>query len=260
MRRKWSRRLIPLYIKMYRIDTRDVVKDVSEFDSLLDFFIRRLRADARPIDTHPERIVSPVDGTVAERGTIRDNQLIQAKGYAYTVEQLLGGDEARAASFYNGSFITLYLSPRDYHRIHAPIAAGIEAMRYIPGELYPVNERGIRLVRQLYVRNERLISYLLTDCGTVALVKVGATNVGSIKVDYDPTIGTNVKGARPAERLYEPAIAVHKGEELGRFEFGSTVILLFPPQCVTFLPRIKAGEAVRVGEPIAHVLSLKEGK
>lgn len=253
-RRAWSRKLVPLYARLYRIDTEEAEKPIDAYGNLLAFFTRRLKCDARPMDGRPERLVSPVDGKVSACGPITGNCLLQAKGYVYTLEELLG-DRERAVYFEGGSFVTLYLSPRDYHRIHVPISSYVEQLRYIPGYLYPVNDRAVRLIKRLFVRNERLITYLRTSYGTLALVKVGATNVGSIRVGYDETVQTNVRRARPFSRNYVPPIPVEKGKELGYFEFGSTVILLFPPGAATLLPNVKPGQRVRVGEGVAQMKS-----
>lgn len=257
-KKRFSRHFIPFYIKKFQIDLHPVKKPVDQFESLLDFFVRELTAEARPIDSDPKKVTSPVDGVITQMGKIKDGTLIQAKGIAYSLEGLLAGD-SKAAHFANGQFATIYLSPRDYHRIHSPISGQIESLTYIPGNLYPVNESGVRLFPGLFTQNERVISYLHTKYGQVALVKVGATNVGSIKVTYDGDIVTNIsKKQQKNKKTYPKAIRMKKGEELGRFEFGSTVILIFEPEMIGWLPEISKGISLKMGQPIAEVIPRKK--
>lgn len=250
-RKPISRRLIPLYIRYFEIDMEPVKKPLSEFENLLDFFVRAYREEARPIDLREEVVVSPVDGTISQCGTIQEGRLFQAKGHDYSLAELLGEEEAQIKRYYEGQFITIYLSPRDYHRIHNPVAGQVEAMTYIPGDLYPVNQWGVQSVPQLFSRNERLITYVQSPFGRVALVKVGATNVGSIKVVYDQEIVTNSRKAQYIHKVYPEAYSLTKGAELGRFEFGSTVILLFEPHKIDWLSEMKPGKTLRMGQPIA---------
>ena len=251
-RRPVSRHLIPYYIRYFQIDMEPVKKPVSEFENLVDFFVRAYKEDARPIDPRDHVIISPVDGTVSQCGTISSGHLFQAKGYEYSLSELLGESESQVQRYYNGTFITIYLSPRDYHRIHSPIDGKVREMTYIPGDLYPVNEWGVQSVPKLFVRNERLITFLQTEYGQIALVKVGATNVGSIKVVYDQEIITNRKKARYIHKAYEEAYPMPKGAELGRFEFGSTVILLFEPQTIEWIQDLQPGTTLRMGQAIAQ--------
>lgn len=258
-RQRWTRHFIPLYVKMYDIDTQELAKDLSYYAHLTDFFARKLKPASRQVDKAPNSVVSPVDGTVLQLGKIEGNRLIQAKGHDFTVEELLQGDRVKASIFQGGYFLTLYLSPKDYHRVHAPISGLITQMIHQPGTLFPVNERGVRLVKQLYVNNERVATFMQTLFGTMALVKVGATNVGSVKVSYDERVQTNVARGKAMTQLYEPPIPVQKGEEIGWFEFGSTVILLFPPDAITFLPNLRPGSTVRMGEAVGRTLHDKGG-
>lgn len=249
-----SRRLIPYFIRRFDVDLSQVEKPVSQYKTLLDFFVRGLKEGARPVDPDPERIVSPVDGTISQMGEIHEGTLLQAKGVTYTLEALLGGDRKKASRFEGGRFITLYLSPRDYHRIHTPIQGRVIGLTYIPGSLFPVNALGVKRVRGLFARNERLITFLESLAGKVALVKVGATNVGSIRVVYDQDIVTNCRGRRRIlSRDYPGTEALDKGEELGRFEFGSTVILLFEVDRTDWVGDLSPGTMVRMGEPIALI-------
>ncbi|HWJ03280.1 MAG TPA: archaetidylserine decarboxylase, partial [Verrucomicrobiae bacterium] len=181
---------------------------------------------------------------------ITDGALIQAKGICYSVTELLGQDKEKADRFTNGSFVTIYLSPKDYHRIHTPLEGQVLSSTYVPGTLFPVNPFGVRAVKGLFARNERLITYLASKAGLIALVKVGATIVGSVKVNYgDET--TNLPGGKLAMREYSPSPCLGKGEELGRFELGSTVILLFEPGRVQF--NVREGERVLMGQQIGEI-------
>lgn len=249
-RHSMSKKLIPFYIRLYNIDLTPVKKDVNEFNSLLDFFVRELDPAERPI--HEDAVVSPVDGTIVEIGTIDKGTLIQAKGIQYSLASLLGNDEKYIKAFNGGKFVTLYLSPRDYHRIHMPVEGEVSQLLYIPGQLYPVNKMGLENIPGLFARNERIISYVESNVGHVAVIKVGATNVGSIKVNYDPLISSNKKRCKELEqKAYNPGMPLAKGEELGRFEFGSTVILLFEPDRIEWTIDPKAGTYVQMGQSIA---------
>ncbi|MBA4492942.1 archaetidylserine decarboxylase [Paenactinomyces guangxiensis] len=249
-----SRRLIPWYIKRFNIDLTPVKRPVHDFENLMEFFIRELNPDARPIDPDPRIVVSPVDGTISQSGKILEGTLIQAKGVTYSLEHLLGKQD-QIHRFTGGQYITIYLSPRDYHRIHMPVSGTIREVTYIPGELYPVNETGVHLIPGLFAENERVISYISTDFGVVALIKIGATNVGSIKLVFDEEVKTNPHREKPQEhKRYEKSVSLEKGDELGRFEFGSTVILLFEPDQIDWTIDVKPGTKVQMGQSLARIL------
>jgi phosphatidylserine decarboxylase len=257
-KKRFSRHFIPFYIKKFQIDLHPVKKPVDQFETLLDFFVRELHDDARPIDADPMKVVSPVDGVVTQMGHIQEGTLIQAKGVSYKLEELLA-DEKDFLPFLDGEFMTIYLSPRDYHRIHSPLQGEVTSLTYVPGRLYPVNEAGVRLFPGLFAQNERVISYIDHPAGKVAVVKVGATNVGSIKVTFDEQLVTNQgKQRRLEKKTYPQAIQLRKGEELGRFEFGSTVILIFPPQMIRWLPTIEQGSLLQMGQSIAEMIPRKK--
>lgn len=253
-----SRRVIPVYIKMYDIDLSIVKRPVYEYENLLDFFIRELKPEARPIATEPQVVISPVDGTISQAGTISEGTLIQAKGVSYSLSELLGANDTYLEKFNGGMFVTIYLSPRDYHRIHMPVSGRIEELTYIPGELYPVNEFGVRMIPNLFARNERVISYIQAPCGHIALVKVGATNVGSIKVVFDEKIMTNSRGRHlENHKKYNESYHFQKGDEVGRFEFGSTVIMLFEPNQIEWTIDAVSGTKVVMGQSIARVCTVE---
>ncbi|MFD2171237.1 archaetidylserine decarboxylase [Tumebacillus lipolyticus] len=250
----FSRLFIPYYIRKFNINLHEVEKRWEEYPSLVEFFIRRLKEEARPIDRSAGSIISPVDGKVAQLGAIEDGNLVQAKGVFFTVEELLGGDRKRAERYRGGTFLTVYLSPTDYHRIHMPLDGAVNGSTYVPGTLFPVNPFGVRAVNGLFAKNERLITYFDTEAGEVALVKVGATIVGSVKVEYDELAGTNIKGGRLEQKELTDGPRYAKGEEVARFEFGSTIILLFEPGQVVLSDQLQNEASVRMGEKIGQVV------
>ncbi len=250
---RFSRLAVNHYIRHYHIDVSAVEKPVRDYRSLKEFFARRLKAGARPIAEGERVIVSPVDGTVSQLGDIRQGTLIQAKGKLYSVQELLGDTPEVAQRFYGGKFITIYLSPRDYHRIHLPVDGKLSKYTYLPGRLYPVNKIGVEHVEGLFARNERLITYIESKAaGCVAVVKVGALFVGSVKVVYN-TATTNVKRGRCVIEPIAGSPEYRKGEELGWFEFGSTVILLFENNQINWAPQLCEGKAVLMGQILAEI-------
>ncbi len=242
---------IRVYVRVYGIDMTEFALPVEAFSTFNEFFTRPVRADRRPVLADPRVLVSPVDGTVIEAGGMADGRLIQAKGSDYPLEALLDRDPAWK-DYVGGSFLTLYLSPKDYHRIHMPCTGRITRFRYVPGDLWTVGPAGVRGVPNLFARNERLVSFLRTEFGEVALVAVGATVVGKIRVVYHP-IESNLRDARPVAVTLPEPVFLNKGAELGRFELGSTVILLTRPGEVELHP-LHSGDPVRMGAPIGRVL------
>ncbi|HEX9289372.1 MAG TPA: archaetidylserine decarboxylase [Anaeromyxobacteraceae bacterium] len=224
--------------------------ELEAFRTFGEFFARPLRPGLRPIAPGEDVLVSPVDGVVSQAGRADGGRLVQAKGLDYSLDALLA-DPAAAARFRGGAFATLYLSPRDYHRIHFPIGGRITGYRYVPGRLWPVNAASVQGVPGLFTVNERLATLLETPLGACAVVAVGATIVGRIRAYYDPTVPvSNLPRAHPVSRDYSTPIPVEKGQELGAFEMGSTVILLLEPGRAALRDGLVAGARVRVGEPI----------
>jgi phosphatidylserine decarboxylase len=241
--------LMKAFARRYGIDLSEC-DDLETFRTFGEFFARPLRPGRRPIAPGGEVIVSPTDGVVSQAGTTREGRLVQAKGIDYTLDALLA-DVALASRFRGGPFATIYLSPCDYHRIHFPLGGRILGYRYVPGLLWPVNEASVRSVSGLFTVNERLATILDTPLGLLAVVAVGATIVGRIRAYYDPAAPvSNLKGARPVARDYPAPIPVEKGQELGAFEMGSTVILLGEPGRAALRSDLVEGTRVRVGEPI----------
>jgi phosphatidylserine decarboxylase len=233
----------------YGVDLSEC-QDLATFPTFGEFFARALRPGLRPIAPGDDVLTSPVDGLVSQAGLTRGGRLVQAKGLDYGLDALLA-DPALAARLRGGAFATLYLSPRDYHRIHFPLGGRVTGYRYVPGRLWPVNPASVRGVPGLFTVNERLVTVLETPLGLCALVAVGATVVGRVRAFYDPAIPvTNLPRARPLARDYAAPIAVAKGQELGAFEMGSTVILVLEPGRAALAPRVIEGARVRVGEAI----------
>ncbi len=243
-----SKPLVPGFARRYGIDLGQAELDIRAYPSLTAFFVRKLRPGLRPVAPGEDVFVSPVDGVVSQAGSIRDGLLIQAKGINYSVLELLGQDEEMAERFQSGTYLTIYLSPRDYHRIHAPIEGRVVGSTFVPGTLFPVNPFGVRAVKGLFARNERLVTYLDTPAGLLALVKVGAIIVGSVNVNY---AGITAGGRRrKLERaLYAQGPVLAKGDELGRFEFGSTVIMLFE---IPVELEVQPGDRVLMGQAVGR--------
>lgn len=247
----------PLRRALYGGFARYVGADLSAIDQPLDayerfddFFTRSLRPGLRPIAEGDGVVASPVDGVVSEAGVAEGGRIIQCKGRDYTVAGLLA-DAVEARAFEGGAYATLYLSPRDYHRIHSPVDGKVTGYRHIPGAFFPVNPMSVRQVAGLFSINERLVTYVDSDVGRVAVVAVAATGVGHITVRYDREVRTHRRGAAGrhgwAQRYAAPR-PLPRGTELGMFHLGSTVIVLFEPGRVRL--DLAAGQRVRVGERI----------
>ncbi|MDP9066339.1 MAG: archaetidylserine decarboxylase, partial [Pseudomonadota bacterium] len=248
VRRRWFKDLlIRGFLKLFAVDMRDAVEsDPFQYESFNAFFTRRLRAESRPIDADPDSVVSPADGAVSECGHLVGDQLLQAKGRQYTLADVLARHPL-AHSFTGGSFATIYLAPFNYHRVHMAVRGTLIDTVYVPGRLFSVNAVTARHVPRLFARNERVITLFDTDFGRFALILVGALNVGSIATTWAGDITparrrrlTTLGGARPT---------LDKGAELGRFNMGSTVILLFEPGRVAWHPLLRAEAVVQVGRP-----------
>lgn len=238
------------------VDLAEAEKGLDAYPTLNAFFIRRLASDARSWPRDPEAIVSPVDGVVGAFGPLRNGEAIQAKGHHYSLVDLLG-DEMEAGLYDGGSFLTIYLSPRHYHRIHTPVAGEIGRATYLPGHLYPVNAPAVMHVPGLFTRNERLICYLDSARGRIPIIAVGAYNVGRISASFDPSWSgdemrawvTNRRPSAPFYRRYDPPVEIAAGEEIMIFHLGSTVVLLFQ-RGVTLRADLARGMEVRAGEPV----------
>lgn len=237
------------FARRYGVDLSEC-PELEVYRTFGEFFARPLRPGLRPVAPGEQTVVSPVDGVVSETGVVTEGRLVQAKGIDYTARALLA-DEALARALDGGAYATIYLSPRDYHRIHFPVGGAVTGWRYVPGRLWPVNPASVRTVPGLFAVNERLVTVLATPVGRCAVVAVGATVVGRVHAYYDPTVPrTNEPGGAARRRDYEVPLPVSKGQELGAFEMGSTVILVFERGKVRLSPRLVAGARVRVGEEL----------
>ena len=249
-------RLIRQVISRFRVDLSTALEpDPAAYPSFNAFFTRALRPDARPVDAAPDAVCCPADGEVSEAGVVTDGRLIQAKGWDYTLLELLGGDARLAADFDAGAYATIYLSPRDYHRVHMPLGGRLRRMVHVPGRLYSVNRLTTASLPRLFARNERVISVFDTDIGPMAVILVGATFVGSMDTVWAGTVTPAHRRAIAWDQNAPQPVVLERGAEMGRFNMGSTVILLFARDRVRWSDVLRPGEAVRVGERIGAVLA-----
>ena len=255
-------KLISIFIKAYDINMAEAkLKKATDFTTFNDFFTRELEDGARTINSDEQALCYPVDGKISQQGDIVDGQLIQAKGFDYSLATLLGGDEQTAVSFQGGSFSCIYLAPKDYHRIHMPMAGTLREMIYIPGDLFSVNPLTANNVPNLFARNERVVTIFDTEHGPMAMVLVGATIVASIETVWAGTItppaGKDIfKWQYPATGI--DVIHLAKGEEMGRFKLGSTVVSTFAPQMIKFNETAGPNTVTRLGEHYADLISKNE--
>lgn len=240
-------RLIRWFVAKYGVDMGEAANvDIASYASFNDFFTRALRPGVRPLDEAD--LVCPVDGAISQFGVIEHDQIFQAKGHRYSTTALLGGDAVLASTFENGHFATLYLSPKDYHRIHMPCDARLVRMAYVPGALFSVNPATARGVPGLFARNERVVCLFEGRAGPFVLILVGATIVGSMATVWHGIVNPP-RGGPVREWQYElDAVRLKQGEEMGRFLLGSTVVMLFPKGPLRFNPQWAPGRAVRLGE------------
>jgi phosphatidylserine decarboxylase len=246
-------RLIGSFCDSFHPDMSDAEQpDPLKFDSFNAFFTRALREGARPADADPRALASPVDGAVSQAGPLDGSRLVQAKGHAYTLEELLDEQTPWPARFRGGSFATLYLAPFNYHRIHMPLAGTLTAAWYVPGSLFSVNATTAASVPKLFARNERVVCVFEDGPLSFAMVLVGALFVGSMTTVWHGEV-TPRRPRRRAALAVPSAAALPKSAEMGRFNMGSTVILLLPAGAADWLPAVAAGAAVRVGQTLARL-------
>ena len=246
--------LITQFARAFDVDLEEVKLSVPEdFATFNDFFIRELADGARPIDDDAEAIVSPVDGTVSYAGAIRADSIFQAKGIEYSLGDLLATDLNEVEHYIDGQFATIYLAPYNYHRVHAPLAGDLVAARYVPGDLFSVNEATVSKLDGLFRRNERLIMHFRTDHGPAALIFVGALNVGSISTPWTGEIRPRHSGVVDVLDISSHPTTVAKGDLLGWFNMGSTVILLLPKGASEWDDDLEPGETLRMGEEIGEL-------
>lgn len=243
--------LIRGFLRLYDVDLDEVRLNVPEdFATFNEFFIRELEEGARPVDANPAALISPVDGTLSQAGCIRGGKLIQAKGIDYTLEDLLAIDLDRTREFAGGAFATIYLAPHNYHRVHAPTDGELVAAHYVPGDLFSVNDATAAHVPGLFRRNERLNLHFQTGFGSMVLILVGALNVGSISTPWTGEIRPRKAGVVELLDLSAHAREVSKGDLLGWFNMGSTVIVLLPEDTCNWNTDFESGVKTIMGESI----------
>jgi len=249
----WKNFLIRRFIRLFDVDMSEAERTATDYADFNAFFTRALREGTRPLPPDPHAIACPVDGRVSACGRIDGDRILQAKGHDYSLTSLVGGDDGHAARFANGQFATLYLAPRDYHRIHMPCTGRLAETVYVPGRLYSVAPHTTRAIERLFTRNERLVAFFDTDSGPMAVVLVGAIFVSCMETVWDGIVNPHLgmqrshhdftaDGQQPRE--------LPRGAELGRFNMGSTVILLFGPGQAQWSDTLKPGGAVRMGREI----------
>lgn len=238
--------LINAFIKRFNVDMSQALEpDPTAYATFNDFFTRALKEDARPLG---EGIISPADGTLSQYGRLQAGQLVQAKGHTYSAQTLLGGNTALAEEFLGGSFATVYLSPKDYHRVHMPVTGTLREMIYVPGRLFSVNQATANYVPGLFARNERLVCIFDTEQGPMAMVLVGAMIVAAIETVWSGQV-TPLSG-HPQRMQFGQPITLEKGAEMGRFKLGSTVVMCFTkPTDFNDLP---ANTVVQMGQTLGH--------
>ena len=245
--------VIKIFAKKYNVDMSEAKKEnFSDYESFNQFFIRELKDDARKINENPTALCLPADGRVSQIGHIDDDRLLQAKGHFFSLSDLLAGDEELVNTFKNGEFATIYLSPRDYHRVHMPCDATLRKMIYVPGDLFSVNPFLAEHVPNLFARNERVICVFDTAFGPMVQILVGATITASMSTVWAGVINPPRTGEVKVWTYQgDNAIQLTKGQEMGAFQLGSTVINLFPANSVTLAEHLEVDVPVRMGEILA---------
>ncbi len=239
------------FVQRYQVDMSEALEqDPQAYETFNDFFTRALKPDARPIDNAKHSIVCPADGCISQLGDIQYGRIFQAKGQDYSLTELLGGCSDRAAPFQNGHFVTIYLSPKDYHRVHMPYTGTLLEMIHVPGDLFSVNDTTADNVPRLFARNERVVCIFSTDRGPMAVVLVGAMIVASIETVWAGLVTPIKREVRVTQYGHENHIALEKGAELGRFKLGSTAIVVFPHGEASWLDTFTAGSPTRMGEAL----------
>lgn len=245
------------FIRQYKIDMSEPIEESPKaYKTFNAFFTRHLKPELRPLKARESELAHPVDGAISQLGDIENGRIFQAKGHDYSLQELLGGNEEDAKPFVDGKFATIYLAPKDYHRIHMPCDGVLKKMIYVPGDLYSVNPLTAANVPNLFARNERVVAIFDTEAGPMSLVLVGATIVASIGTVWSGTI-TPPTGGRIQSWSYptsgHSAIHLKKGEEMGHFKLGSTVVLTFAKDAIEFDDELKPQSVTRMGEVMAEI-------
>ena len=248
--------LIKLFIRYYQVNMEEAIHaNAEDYTHFNDFFTRHLKDKARPITATDDQIACPVDGCVSQLGKISGGKILQAKGHDYSLQSLLGDSTDHAQAFHGGHFATLYLAPKDYHRIHMPITGTLREMVHIPGHLFSVNPRTTRTIDNLFSRNERVVCLFDTEVGPMAMVLVGAVIVASIATIWADTITPPTVNMIRKWNYQDtsPPIQLMKGDEMGHFKLGSTVILLFGPDAMSWLNDIQEKTSIRMGQILGNI-------
>lgn len=247
---KLTTAVIRWFVKRYQVNMSEAAQeDIGAYSSFNEFFTRPLKTDARKLSK--AKYICPVDGAISQFGDIKTNQIFQAKGHSYSTEALVGGNKSLAAQYQDGSFATIYLSPRDYHRIHMPCDGRLLRMVYVPGDLFSVNPTTAQGVPGLFARNERVVCEFESAQGNFILVLVGATIVGSMATVWHGVVNPPRIGHIQEWSYPDQNITLKQGEEMGRFLLGSTVVMLFPKHTLKFNANWNAAKAVQLGEGMA---------
>ncbi|MEE9355964.1 MAG: archaetidylserine decarboxylase [Methylococcaceae bacterium] len=250
----WKHFFISQIVKHYGVNMAEATEpNIKRYLHFNDFFTRTLNPAQRPIDQQANGIVSPADGEVSQCGPIVVDQLIQAKGKAFSVKDLVGGQQKVAEQFYGGQFATIYLSPKDYHRLHMPITGHLIEMIHIPGRLFSVNAATTRAVPNLFARNERVVAIFSTEAGPMALILVGAIFVASIETVWHGVVTPPTHNAIQSWRYVDREVSLEKGKEMGRFNMGSTIIVLFGKDMTRWIQDLKEGHALKLGQLIGEI-------
>ncbi|SFB97828.1 phosphatidylserine decarboxylase [Marinospirillum celere] len=248
--------LISSFIKRFQVDMSEAEQeDPAAYSNFNEFFTRPLKEGVREIAADPKSLASPADGSISELGGLEHGRVLQAKGIHYSLTRLLGGDTEKAKPFMGGSFATIYLSPKDYHRVHMPLGGTLKETLYVPGRLFSVNQATADNVQGVFARNERLVCFFDTPAGPMAMILVGAMIVAGIETVWDGQVTPPVRKVKLKNFTDPEPLVFEKGQEMGRFKLGSTAILVFGPNAVQWREDLKNGTQVRLGEALAEIKS-----
>lgn len=240
------------FAQRYRVNLDEAVHARAEdYKTFNDFFTRALKADARPLEGDDQVLISPVDGAISQLGQIERGRIFQAKGQSFSLNELLGGDTERAAPFEDGEFTTIYLAPKDYHRIHMPVTGTLREMIYVPGRLFSVNPVTAEQVPGLFARNERVVAIFDTEWGPLAMVLVGAMIVASIETVWGGVVAPLQRKVTAQRYDTQPPLILERGAEMGRFRLGSTVVMLMPKNSLKWRESLSANTPLRLGQGMA---------
>jgi phosphatidylserine decarboxylase len=249
--------LIEKFIKHYQVSLEDAcIENPREFENFNHFFTRALKADARPFDTDSATLISPADGALSEFGKIENDQLLQAKGQNYSLAQLLANNQEWIEAFSGGSYSTIYLAPKDYHRVHMPLAGELLQMIHVPGKLFSVNQKTTQEIPGVFARNERVICIFQTAVGPMALILVGAIIVASIATTWHGQVTPFEQKVQSWHYQKPTSIHLEKAAEMGRFYLGSTAIVLLPRDAVEWNPDLMVGQSLQMGQSLGKLITL----